>query len=187
MHVITPRRWLAIVAMAGIALFAHNVVYGSVATATIGQTVTFTVIADGTQPFTYQWHKGTPEGAVDIAGATNSTYTISGVQVEDAGNYTVTVHSFADPTLSTLSDTATLTVTAAAVGPANDNFANATEINAQATQLNASNANATPCIRPGIIGNTPLLGSREQAYQHRGLTVRVNCKFTRQLEVLEIG
>jgi hypothetical protein len=68
----------------------------------VGQTVTFSVTADGTQPFTYQWAKA---GSA-IPGATASTYVISKFAVTDVGVYTVVVSNSAG---SATSDTATLT------------------------------------------------------------------------------
>ncbi len=77
----------------------------------VGQSVTFSVTAAGTSPFTYQWYKN----SAVIAGATAATYTISSVQTTDAGNYYAIVSNSAG---STTSDTATLTVNPAAVAPA---------------------------------------------------------------------
>ncbi len=51
-----------------------------------GSNVTFTVTATGAG-LTYQWRKG----GVNIAGATNSTYTINNIAVVNAGNYDVVV------------------------------------------------------------------------------------------------
>jgi len=56
-------------------------------TENIGNTVTFTAVASGTGPFTYQWYKG----AVALNGQTNSTLTLTNVQPGDAGTYSVTV------------------------------------------------------------------------------------------------
>ncbi|HWA27416.1 MAG TPA: pectinesterase family protein [Lacunisphaera sp.] len=53
-------------------------------TVTAGANVTFTVAATGTGPITYQWQK---DGS-DIAGATNSSLTLTNVQATDAGSYT---------------------------------------------------------------------------------------------------
>jgi hypothetical protein len=75
----------------------------STATATIGQKVYFTVTADGTAPFTYQWYKG----GTAISGATSGAYTLAAATLTDAGAYTVTVANAAG---TTTSDTATLTV-----------------------------------------------------------------------------
>jgi hypothetical protein len=57
--------------------------------ACIGGNASFNVTATGTGTLTYQWRKGT----VNIAGATASTYTITGVTATSAGNYDVLVTS----------------------------------------------------------------------------------------------
>ena len=52
-----------------------------------GSNATFTVVAGGTPPFTYQWRfNGT-----NLAGATAATLTVPNVQPEQAGNYSVIV------------------------------------------------------------------------------------------------
>ena len=75
----------------------------STGTVLVGQSVTFSVTADGTQPFSYQWSK---DGAV-IAGATGETYNIGAVKLADAGNFSAVVSNSAG---STTSDLATLIV-----------------------------------------------------------------------------
>jgi hypothetical protein len=75
-----------------------------------GGTVTFGVQATGTSPFYYQWRKN----GVNIASATASTYTISGVQVSDSANgpgYTVVVSNSVG---SVVSNPATLSVSSIA-------------------------------------------------------------------------
>ncbi len=52
-----------------------------------GGTATFTVAATGAAPLTYQWFRN----GVAISGATGSSLTVNGVQVADAGYYSVTV------------------------------------------------------------------------------------------------
>ena len=52
-----------------------------------GDTVTFTVKAEGTAPLNYQWYKDN----IAIEGATSETYTIESVTAEDLGNYKVVV------------------------------------------------------------------------------------------------
>lgn len=54
---------------------------------TVGTNVVFSVVATGKPNPTYQWNKN---GAA-IAGATSTTYSITGAQTGDAGTYTVTV------------------------------------------------------------------------------------------------
>jgi hypothetical protein len=67
----------------------------------------FTVTANGTAPFTYQWRKG----GVDIGGATLSTYTIASTLEADAGSYDCVVTNACG---SATSAAATLTVNASA-------------------------------------------------------------------------
>ncbi|MEY2881199.1 MAG: hypothetical protein RLZZ15_3579 [Verrucomicrobiota bacterium] len=74
------------------------------ATVTTGGAATFTVVASGTAPFTYQWLKN----GVVISGATAATYTIAAAQAADAGNYSCIVSNSAGPTASAA---AALTVT----------------------------------------------------------------------------
>ena len=80
----------------------------------VGQSATFTVAATGSEAggaLVYQWKKG----GTDIAGATNSSYTIQATSMADGGAYSVAVSNSAGATTST---EATLTVTAAAGAPA---------------------------------------------------------------------
>ena len=80
------------------------------ANVTTGASATFTVVASGTAPLTYQWQKS--GGA--IVGATGASYTIASAQAADAGGYACVV---TDNAGSVTSGTATLTVTTAAVAP----------------------------------------------------------------------
>jgi hypothetical protein len=70
---------------------------------TAGGSVTFTVVAGGIPPFTYQWLFN----AQPIAGATNSSYTIDRVQSGQAGEYAVIVSNAKGVVQS---DPATLTI-----------------------------------------------------------------------------
>lgn len=69
----------------------------------LGGTVDFSVTAGGATPLAYQWKKNNSP----IAGATNSTLTLTNVQFSDGANYSVTVTNILG---STNSVTATLTV-----------------------------------------------------------------------------
>ena len=68
-----------------------------------GSPVTFSVVATGTAPLSYQWYKGSSK----INGATKATYTISNVKISDAGSYKVVVSNSAG---SETSSVATLNV-----------------------------------------------------------------------------
>lgn len=69
-----------------------------------GQTATFSVVATGTAPLSYQWQKGTS----DIAGATSARYTTPATAIADGGTtFRVLVSNSAG---SVTSNAATLTV-----------------------------------------------------------------------------
>ncbi|MBN8527045.1 MAG: immunoglobulin domain-containing protein, partial [Planctomycetes bacterium] len=77
-------------------------------TLSVGQSASFTVVASGTAPLTYQW---TRNGAV--VGGNSATLTIADAQVADMGSYTCTVTNSAG---SATSNVALLTVNTAAIG-----------------------------------------------------------------------
>ncbi|MEC1768098.1 DUF4073 domain-containing protein, partial [Schinkia azotoformans] len=79
-------------------------------TVTAGGTATFTVIATGDAPLSYQWKKD----GIDIAGATSASLTINNAQESDEGSYTVVVTNGAGNVTSTA---ATLTVNPVPVTP----------------------------------------------------------------------
>ena len=98
------RLLLTALVLTGVALFTANFARAATGTVTVGQTVTFSVSADGSTPFTYQWRKN----AATIAGATAATYVISSAQLTDAATYSAVVSNSAG---SATSDDVTLTVT----------------------------------------------------------------------------
>ena len=57
-------------------------------TTSLGGTAAFTVVATGTAPLSYQWYFN---GTNQLAGATNSTLTVTNIQMTNAGNYSVTI------------------------------------------------------------------------------------------------
>ena len=78
-------------------------------TAYAGANVTLTVLADGTQPLTYQWRKS----GVNVSGQTNSIFAPGIVTTNDAGNFDVVItNNFGSVT----SSVATLTVLPSAAG-----------------------------------------------------------------------
>jgi hypothetical protein len=81
-------------------------------TVTAGQTATFTVVATGTAPLSYQWQKN----GANIAGAASSSYTTPATTTSDSGStFDVVVSNTAG---SATSNAATLTLNAAPVAPA---------------------------------------------------------------------
>ena len=85
------------------AVLFSNPANASSATANLGQSVTFSVSAQGTAPFSYQWRKN----GASIPGATNASYTIAAITTSDAASYSAQVSNTAG---STLSDDAVLSV-----------------------------------------------------------------------------
>ena len=77
----------------------------SASAVSVGSAVSFTVVASGTSPLTYDWKKD----GTSISGATNATYTIASAATSDAGSYTVVVSNSAGSVTSTA---ASLNVTA---------------------------------------------------------------------------
>lgn len=75
-------------------------------TASVGQTITFTLVATGSFPRTYQWRK---DGA-NLAAGTEATLTLTSITTATAGVYTVVVTNALGSTTSTA---ASLTVNAA--------------------------------------------------------------------------
>jgi endonuclease/exonuclease/phosphatase family metal-dependent hydrolase len=78
-------------------------------TVNVGASPTFTVVASGTAPLSYQWLLG----GTNIPGATTNSCTRTNVQTNDAGNFTVVVTNIAG---SVTSAVATLTVNAGSSG-----------------------------------------------------------------------
>jgi hypothetical protein len=73
-------------------------------TVSAGQTATFSVMALGTTPFTYQWQKGT----TSLTGATSASYTTPATTISDSGSqYSVVVSNAIG---NATSNAATLTV-----------------------------------------------------------------------------
>ena len=80
-------------------------------TVTVGQTATFAVTATGTAPLGYQWQKN----SANISGATSANYTTPATVAGDNGaTFRVVVSNSAG---NATSNSATLTVTSAPVGP----------------------------------------------------------------------
>ena len=102
--------------------FAVQIVPPSIAVAADNQTVvvgtaaSFSVSATGTEPLVYRWRcNGTNlSNGGQVSGATNSTLTLTNVQMTNAGNYQVVVTNIAG---SVTSAVATLTVTPPPVLP----------------------------------------------------------------------
>ena len=111
-------------------------------TVTAGQTATFSVVAAGTPPLSYQWQKN----GGGISGATSSTYTTPVTTTADSGEmFSVVVSNTAG---SVTSNAATLTVNASASGGSTDVVTHHYDVsrsgvNSTETLLTTSNVNST--------------------------------------------
>jgi hypothetical protein len=81
------------------------------AAVSVGAAASFSVVANGSSPLSYQWYKG----STVLSGATSATYSLASVQSADAGSYTCTVTNTVG---SVTSSAAVLTVSTVAVAPA---------------------------------------------------------------------
>jgi len=110
MQLATSRIIHSLLVFVSVGSLFSNSLTASVLTVTAGQPVQFSVSAQGSQPFTYQWRKN---GAA-ISAATQATYAIPATAVDDSATYTVVVTNSAG---SALSDNAALTVNLVIVAP----------------------------------------------------------------------
>ncbi|HVB88388.1 MAG TPA: immunoglobulin domain-containing protein [Candidatus Dormibacteraeota bacterium] len=123
-------------------------------TVTAGQTATFTVVATGTQPLSYQWQKGT----TNIAGATSASYTtLASTSADNGSQFRVVVSNSVNPPAT--SNYATLTVNSAPPPSSlsvltyhNDN--SRTGLNPNETSLTTTNVST----KFGQLGTIPVTG-----------------------------
>lgn len=92
------------------------------ATVLYGNNASFTVVATGTTPFTYQWRKagvalvnGAVTNAATVSGATGATLTLTAITTADAGSYDVIVTNSVATAAPTTA--VALTVTLPPAGP----------------------------------------------------------------------
>jgi plastocyanin len=96
---------------------------------TAGANVSFTVVATGTTPLTYQWQRN----SVNVAGATDATLSLNVATIVQAGTYQVVVSNGAGSTTST---GASLTVNPVAPGVVKEVLAEATGFNPKLVNVN---------------------------------------------------
>src|SRR5882762_8602685 len=128
-------------------------------TVTAGQTATFTVVATGTPPLSYQWKKG----GTTILGATPSSYTTPATTSSDNNSqFIVAVSNIAG---SVTSNTATLTVNVAAVAASISTQPAGQTVTAGQTATFTVVATGTPPLSyQWKKGGTTILGAASSSY-----------------------
>jgi hypothetical protein len=126
-------------------------------TVAVGATVSFTVIATGTAPLSYQWQKN----GANLAGATSATLTLANVTSANAGSYRVIVRNSASAVTSTA---ATLTVTTATFSVRLTSPVNGATYNQPANVLLAASVTSAGGIaRVRFYDGTSLIGTDSTA------------------------
>ena len=142
---------------------------------TVGQTATFSVVATGTAPLTYQWQKN----SVDIPGATSATYTTPATVLGDSGAAFRCIVTNAYGTATSSAATLTVTPGTAVNSVSNPGFETGTVpwvfyTNGSGTFKN--NAAGDGSAKAGHI-TISLPGTNIQLYQ-AGLTLEPNTQYT---------
>jgi endonuclease/exonuclease/phosphatase family metal-dependent hydrolase len=118
-------------------------------TVNVGDSPTFSVVASGATPLSYQWRLGT----TNISGATTNSYTLSNVQTNDAGNFTVVITNISG---SVTSSVATLTVNAISL-TGSTNIIAQWNFNSVSPDANVATGTTSPSIGSGtaaLVGGT---------------------------------
>jgi hypothetical protein len=128
-------------------------------TVTVGQTATFSVVAAGTAPLTYQWQKNN----ANISGAASATYTTPATVSGDNGaTFRMIVTNSAG---SATSNAATLTVSVAPVGPSiSTQPANQTVTVGQAATFSVVAAGTAPLTYQWQKNNANISGATSATY-----------------------
>ena len=124
-----------------------------------GQAASFSVVATGTAPLSYQWMKsGTP-----IAGATSSSYTTPATTTADTGSqFTITVSNSAG---SVTSSAATVAVSAAVVSPSiTTQPASQTVTAGQTATFSTAATGTAPLSYQWMKNGTPIAGATSSTY-----------------------
>ena len=124
-----------------------------------GQTATFSVVAIGSTPLSFQWQKGT----TPITGATSASYTTGATTSSDNGSQFKVVVSNSAGTLT--SNTATLTVSVAPTPPSiTQQPSNQTVTVGQSATFSAVATGTAPLTYQWQKGTTPITGATSASY-----------------------
>jgi hypothetical protein len=146
----------------------------------VGGTVLMSATFNGTAPISYQWNFDNGGGAVPIAGATNSTYTIASVALTDSGAYYLTATNAYAPYTASSSPKSLLVFSTPQANTTGAGILDATSVAPSAGPNDiAQLVTASPTTVPGInyyvdSGNPPgqtftTLGAFTNGYQLRSI------------------
>ena len=138
-------------------------------TVTAGQTATFTVAASGTAPLSYQWQ----ENGANITGATSASYTTPATSSANNGStFAVLVSNSVG---NVTSNTATLTVNAAAVAPTiTTQPLNQTVTAGQTATFSVVATGTTPLNYQWLENGTAISGATSSTYTTPATTTSYN-------------
>jgi len=127
-------------------------------TINVGQTATFSVVASGTAPLSYQWQKGTTA----ISGATSASYTTAAAVIADNGSqFTVVVSNAAG---SITSNSAILTVSSTGPPVITQQPSDQIVTVGQTATFSVAATGTTPLSYQWQKGTTPITGATASSY-----------------------
>jgi DNA/RNA endonuclease G (NUC1) len=150
-----------------------------------GGGATFSVVASGTAPLSYQWRKGgSPlSNSATVSGATTATLTLTNVAAIDVGNYDVVV---TNPISTTTSNAAALTVTAPPPSSINWNFGTTTALATPSSGLPSDITGGT-MTQGNNNGTTTLLTNASTSSGYTGASGTFNAGAAARIGALNQG
>ena len=111
-------------------------------TVTVGQTATFSVVANGTAPLSYQWQKG----GANISGATSASYTTPATTTADNGSSFDVVVSNSAGTVTSSSASLTVNSSSGSAPPSGSNSPTGTDVTTYHNDVARTGQNLTETV-----------------------------------------